>query len=149
MRWVKFSGIAWTKDDGGFFYSRYPEPPKGKAISHRVQNQKVYYHRLGTAQSEDKLIYERPDLPDWVLSADVSEDGRYLFIYLNNGTAPENQLFYADLGNPGKPDVAAKLEPLFTKNDAQYVVVGHKCRPALSENHAPGSQGAHRRGQNR
>lgn len=126
VRWVKFSGIAWTRDDKGFFYSRYPEPPKGKAISQHLQNQKVYYHRLGTPQSADTLIYARPDLPDWIVGADVSEDGHYLFLYLINGTAPENELYYADLGDPNAPDVKAAIKPLYTKNDAQYTVFGHE-----------------------
>ncbi|HKI46263.1 MAG TPA: prolyl oligopeptidase family serine peptidase [Balneolales bacterium] len=125
VRWVKFSNIAWTNDNKGFYYSRYPEPPKGEAISQQVINQKLYYHKLGTDQSSDKLIFARPDLPNWIIGGDVSEDGRYLFVYLINGTAPENELFFADLGNPLEPDVSAKLEPLYTKNDAQYTPVGH------------------------
>ena len=126
VRWVKFSGVSWTNDDKGFYYSRYPEPPKGKAISEAVRDQKLYYHRLGTPQSQDELIYARPDLPEWSISGSVTEDGRYLFVYLNNGTAPENELYAADLGDPMKPHVKAPLKPLFTKNDAQYVVFGHE-----------------------
>ena len=67
IRWVKFSGVSWTEDGKGFFYSRYPEPPAGKAISQRVIDQKLYYHRLGTEQSADALIYARPDLPEWII----------------------------------------------------------------------------------
>jgi prolyl oligopeptidase len=123
IRWVKFSGVSWTEDGKGFFYSRYPEPPPGKSISQQVINQRLYYHRLGTEQGADTLIYERPDLPAWVIGGSVSEDGRYLFIYLQNGTAPENELFYLDLGNPSKPSLAGAPKPLFTKNDAQYSVI--------------------------
>lgn len=126
VRWVKFSGIAWTEDGKGFFYSRYPAPPPGQVISQQVTNQKLFYHRLGTGQSADILIYERPDLPEWTIGADVSEDGRYLFVYLQNGTAPQNELFYADLRHPLKPSVTATIKPLYTKNDAEYVVAGHK-----------------------
>ncbi len=126
VQWVKFSGISWTNDNKGFYYSRYPEPPKGKAISHQVLNQKLYYHKIGTDQSKDKLIYSRPDLPKWIIGGSVSEDGRYLFVYLFNGTAPQDELFYADLGNPQNPDVTAKLKPIYTKNDAQYFVFGHE-----------------------
>ncbi len=126
IQWVKFSGPSWTLDDGGFFYSRYPAPPQGRAISQQVVDQKLYYHRLGTPQSSDALIYSRPDLPNWIIGGDVSEDGRYLFVSLVNGTAPENELFYADLGNPRKPNVVARLKPLYTKNDAQYNPVGHE-----------------------
>ena len=124
VRWVKFSGVAWTKDNRGFFYSRYPEPPQGKAISQQVTNQKLYYHRLGTAQDQDKLIYQREDLPGWIVEGAVSDDGRYLYVLLVNGTAHMNELFYADLGNPTKPNIGAKFQPLYTRNDALYEPVG-------------------------
>ncbi|MGH8427526.1 MAG: prolyl oligopeptidase family serine peptidase [Gammaproteobacteria bacterium] len=126
VRWVKFSGISWTNDDKGFYYSRYPQPPSGeKQINQKVVNQTLYYHALGTAQSADKLIYARPDLPEWIVGGGVSEDGRYLFVGLVNGTSPNNELYYADLGNPEKPDIAAKLKPLYTKNDAAYSPIGN------------------------
>jgi prolyl oligopeptidase len=125
IRWVKFSGVAWTEDGKGFFYSRYPEPPSGKAISQRVVDQKLYYHRLGTEQSADVLIYARPDLPAWTIYGSVTEDGRYLFVYLQNGTAPQNELFYLDLGDPLKPSISGTPKPLYTNNDAKYIVVGH------------------------
>ncbi|MGN6375956.1 MAG: prolyl oligopeptidase family serine peptidase [Sphingomonas sp.] len=124
VQWVKFSGISWTRDGQGFFYSRYPEPAAGNAINQQVVDQKLYYHKLGTPQSADRMIYSRPDLPSWIIGGSVSEDGRYLFVYLQNGTAPQNELYYADLGDPQHPDVAAKLTPLFTRNDATYSVIG-------------------------
>ena len=124
VQWVKFSNISWTNGDNGFFYSRYPTPPKGNAINQQVVDQQLYFHALGQPQSADRLIYRRPDLPHWIIEGQVSEDGRYLFVALINGTAPQNELYYADLGNPAQPDVAAKLEPLYTRNDAAYVVVG-------------------------
>jgi prolyl oligopeptidase len=124
VQWVKFSNISWTNGDNGFFYSRYPTPPKGNAINQQVVDQQLYFHALGQAQSADRLIYRRPDLPQWIVEGQVSEDGRYLFVALINGTAPQNELYYADLGNPAQPDVAAKLAPLYTRNDAAYIVVG-------------------------
>ena len=60
LKWVKFSGASWSKDNKGFYYSRYDEP-KGATMRDTNYFQKLYYHRLGTPQSEDKLIYERPD----------------------------------------------------------------------------------------
>lgn len=125
IHYVKFSGISWTNDGKGFFYSRYPAPPPGQAISDRVENQALYYHVLGTPESDDKLIYARPDLPEWIVGGSVSEDGRYLFIALVNGTSPNNELFYADLGNPEHPDIGAPVKPLFTKNDAAYNPIGN------------------------
>jgi prolyl oligopeptidase len=125
LEWAKFSQEAWTADGKGFFYSRFPTPPQGKVISQQVTNHKLFYHRLGTPQSADRLIYARPDLPQWIINGDVTEDGRYLFIYLNNGSASENELFYADLGDPQKPNLGARIEPISTKNDAIYAAVGH------------------------
>jgi prolyl oligopeptidase len=125
VKWVKFSGISWTNDNKGFFYSRYPEPPRGEAIQNRVENQALYYHKLGTPQSADRKIYARPDLPEWIIGGQVSEDGRYLFISLVNGTSTNNELFYADLGDPAHPDIGAKIQPLFTANDAEYAPLGN------------------------
>ncbi len=125
VHYVKFSGISWTRDDKGFFYSRYPAPPPGKAISDRVRDQAVYYHVVGTPQSADRLIYARPDLPEWIMEAGVSEDGRYLFIVLVNGTSANNELYYANLGDPRHPHVGAPIKPLFTKNDAAYQPIGN------------------------
>jgi len=126
VRWVKFSGISWTHDGKGFFYSRYPEPPGGeKAISHAIVDQKLYYHTLGTPQSQDKLIYARPDLPQASIGGEVSQDGHYLYIFLTNNSISKNELYYADLGQPDHPDLNAKILPLYTQNDASYVPIGH------------------------
>src|SRR5437016_3927135 len=65
VRWVKFSGASWTKDGKGFFYSRYDEPTEETRLTKANFFHKLYYHRLGTLQSEDKLIYHRPDHKDW------------------------------------------------------------------------------------
>ncbi|MGH8183043.1 MAG: prolyl oligopeptidase family serine peptidase [Rhodanobacteraceae bacterium] len=127
IRWVKFSGIAWTNDNKGFYYSRYPEPPGGeKAISQAVVNQKLWYHKLGTPQSSDKLVYARKDMPHAGIGGTVTDDGRYLFVFIQNNTISKNELYYADLGNPGEPDLAAKIKPLYTKNDAAYTPIGHR-----------------------
>src|ERR1051325_4836412 len=112
LKWIKFSGAAWTHDGAGFFYSRYPEPAAGTdpllAANH---NQKVYYHKLGTDQSTDRLVYERPDHPDWGFSVEVSDDGRYAVYSVWLGTDPRTRLYYQDLRaawhdlGPGAPDV--------------------------------------------
>src|SRR5204862_3570125 len=65
--WMRFSNIAWTKDSKGFFYSRYPEPPKNKVLEAALAGHAVYYHRVGTPQSQDTLVYERKDRPRWVI----------------------------------------------------------------------------------
>ncbi|MGH8280163.1 MAG: prolyl oligopeptidase family serine peptidase [Gammaproteobacteria bacterium] len=126
VHWVKFSGISWTNDNRGFYYSRYPEPPSNteSRINQKVVDQKLYYHKLGAPQADDKLIYSIPTHPEWIVSGFVSEDGRYLFVTAVNGTSPNNQLFYADLGNPEHPDIGAPLKPLYTKNNATYAPIG-------------------------
>jgi len=86
IRWVKFSGLAWTHDHKGFFYSRFPEPEKGAKFQALSLHQKLYYHRLGTPQSDDQLIYERPDEPKYTVSGWVTDDGKHLAIYVGDGT---------------------------------------------------------------
>src|SRR5688572_11804355 len=80
VKWVKFSNIAWTHDNKGFFYSRYDEPVSGNKMTVVNRNHKIYYHRLGRAQSRDELIFDRPDQPDWLLEGRVTDDGQYLII---------------------------------------------------------------------
>jgi prolyl oligopeptidase len=105
LRWVKFSGAAWTHDHQGFFYSRYDEPDATTKLEAVNYYQKLYYHRLGTPQSEDLLIYERPDQKEWGFSGDVSDDGQYLVISVWRGSDPDNLVFYKDLTSPDSPVV--------------------------------------------
>jgi prolyl oligopeptidase len=100
IRWVKFSNASWTPDAKGFFYGRYDEP-KGAEQFQRVNlNQKVYYHRVGTPQSDDVLVYRRPDHPDWGFRPHVSEDGHYLILTIWKGTNPQYRIAYKDLHEP-------------------------------------------------
>jgi prolyl oligopeptidase len=120
IKWSKFSGAAWLKDGSGFFYSRYDEPKAGTALTAVNKFQKVYFHKLGTTQDADTLVYERKDQPDWGLSADVTDDGRFLLIYQSEGTKPENRVFVRDLTSPSK-----EIAPFLDKFDAEYHVVGN------------------------
>ena len=120
ISWVKFSGASWDADSAGFYYSRY-DAPDGAALKQANYYQKLYYHRLGTDQSEDRLVYDRPDQKEWGFNGEVTEDGRYLIIYVWHGTASENAVFYLDLENP-ESDVV-ELLPDF---DAEYVLVGNE-----------------------
>ncbi|MGC1448935.1 MAG: prolyl oligopeptidase family serine peptidase [Candidatus Sulfotelmatobacter sp.] len=105
IKWVKFSGASWTKDNKGFFYSRYDEPKAGSALRDTNYFHKLYYHRLGTAQTEDKLIYERPDNKELGFYGAVTDDGHYLVISVSQGTSPKNRLYYKDLTKPDAPVV--------------------------------------------
>ena len=101
LRWVKFSGASWTHDGKGFFYSRFPEPKAGEKFQGLPLDMKLYYHRTGTPQSEDVLVYQRPDQPSWTLGGDVSDDGRYLIISVSDGTTSrKNRVVYKDLNEP-------------------------------------------------
>jgi len=124
VRWMRFSDISWTKDGKGFFYSRYPEPPKNKVLEAALANHAVYYHRAGTAQSQDVLVYARKDLPEWIINGVVSEDGRYLFVLMFQGADNKNRLYYADLGAPMAPRVTAPVRPLEESGDAEYLPFG-------------------------
>jgi prolyl oligopeptidase len=125
VRWMRFSNLAWTKDSKGFFYSRYPEPPKNKVLEAALSGHAVYYHRVGTPQSQDTLVYERKDLPQWVIDAEVTEDGRYLLITMAEGAEQRNRLYFADLVDPKAPKISAPVKPLFEADDAEYAPVGN------------------------
>jgi prolyl oligopeptidase len=113
--WVKFSNASWKKDGSGFFYSRYDKPDEKNKLRSQVYNHKLFFHRLGTPQSQDKLIYERPDQKEWLFNAEVTDDGRYLIISVQRGTDPKNRIFYKNLVDP-----KSKVVELLGKADAQY-----------------------------
>jgi prolyl oligopeptidase len=123
LKWVKFSGIAWTKDNKGFFYSRYAEPKSENAMLAKNEGQKLYYHRVGNPQAKDQLILERPDHPRWNIDATVSDDGEYVIIYVVDGTNPNNRIYFIDLGNPGKPKLDNPLVTLIDDAESQNRVI--------------------------
>ncbi len=126
VQWMRFSGISWTRDSKGFFYSRYPEPPKNKVLEAALSGQALYYHRIGTPQAQDTLVYARKDLPAWIINGEVTEDGRYLLIGMFEGAENKNSLYYADLLRPDAPTVDAPVKALMAVNDAEYQAFGNK-----------------------
>jgi prolyl oligopeptidase len=104
LKWVKFSGAAWTPDGKGFFYSRYDEP-KDNSLKGTNYFQKLYFHQLGTAQAEDVLVYERPDQKEWLFGGSVTDDGRFLIINISEGTDVKNRIYYKDLETKDSPVV--------------------------------------------
>ncbi|MGM3309448.1 prolyl oligopeptidase family serine peptidase [Anabaena sp. WFMT] len=132
LQWIKFSGASWTHDHQGFFYSRYDEPNKKTKLETEnpvlVSSQeeqfsntdvnyyhKLYYHKLGTPQSEDILIYHRPDEKEWGFGGEVTEDGKYLIISVWLGTDSRNLVFYKDLTNPN-----SEVVELINQFEADY-----------------------------
>jgi prolyl oligopeptidase len=120
LQWVKFSGVSWSRDGKGFFYSRYDEP-KADALKATNYFQKVYYHKLRTPQSEDVLVYERPDQKDWLFGGLVTDDGNYLIITIYQGTDVKSRVYYKDLKAKEAPVVK-----LLDDFDAAYSFVGNE-----------------------
>ena len=121
IKWVKFSGASWTKDGKGFFYSRYDEPNEKTKLEDLNYFQKLYYHRLGSPQSEDILVYERKDQKECGFSGEVSEDGRYLIVSVWQGTDPKNRVFYKDL-----EDKQSKVVELIDQLEAAYSFIDNE-----------------------
>ena len=122
IEWSKFSGASWTKDSKGFFYSRYDAGDEKTKLQTSNYFQKVYYHLVGTPQSDDPLVYERKDQKEWGLGAVVSDDGKYLGIHVSQGTSPKNRFFFRALGNgPTKGEVVELLK----EGEAMYQFIGN------------------------
>ncbi|CAA6663253.1 unnamed protein product [Spirodela intermedia] len=104
LSWVKFSSISWTHDGRGFFYSRYPAPKKGDELDAGTETNinlyhELYYHFLGTDQSEDILCWKDPESPKHMFAGQVTEDGKYVLLYITEGCDPVNKLYYCDLSS--------------------------------------------------
>ena len=97
IQWSKFSNAEWAKDNSGFYYSGYSEPQKGDEYKELNRNQKLFFHTLGQPQSNDQLIYERPEHPEWGWGTTITEDGHFLILSVSEGTDERNRLFYKDL----------------------------------------------------
>ncbi|MFO0042283.1 MAG: prolyl oligopeptidase family serine peptidase, partial [Pseudomonadota bacterium] len=100
IRWAKFTSIAWLRDGSGFYYSRYDAPQGENELKAVNKFQKLFFHRIGTSQDQDVLVYERADQPDWGFQAEVSDDGQYLVVSVSKGTDERNLLFVKDLRQP-------------------------------------------------
>jgi prolyl oligopeptidase len=118
IKWVKFSGASWSKDGRGFYYSRYDEPKQASMLKDANFFQKLYFHRLGTAQPEDVLVYERPDNKLMGFGGRVTDDGKYLIIRVSQGSDRKNRVYYKDLTVKDAPVVK-----LLDDFDAAYAFI--------------------------
>lgn len=118
LEWAKFTGIAWTHDDAGFFYNLYPKPTNlstenaGRETD-KSKNQMAMYHRIGTPQSEDILCFKDPEHPERMFGSTVSDDGNYLILSISESCDPKNLLYVCDL----KTQYASIIDapPIYTK----------------------------------
>jgi prolyl oligopeptidase len=125
IKWVKFSGPSWTKDNKGFFYARFPEPDQAvNQTFAKLAYQKLYYHRLGEAQDKDQKVYERLEDPDLAFDTDVSHEGRYLLMVVNKGTEQRDLVYFKDLGDPAAPKIDSPFQPIVDKFEADFKVAG-------------------------
>jgi prolyl oligopeptidase len=138
---IKFSEASWTADSAGFYYSRYPDAPselgdKGsnRAVFDGLANQKLYYHRVGTQQGEDTLVFEEPAQPKWFVGGEVTHDSRYLIITMREGSSDKSRVYVRDLSK--RPNETLKLVDTF---DDAYDFVGSKGSTAffMTDRNAP------------
>ena len=113
-------GASWLKDNSGFFYSRFPETQQGAELRAQTFNQKLYFHKIGTPQSEDVLIYERPDDKEFFMGGSVTQDGNWLIISVGKGTSPKNMVYFKNLKMEKSP-----ILPLVDSLTANYSFIGN------------------------
>jgi prolyl oligopeptidase len=129
LQGVKDPPLSWTRDERGFFYVRSDVNRPAPASNPLAPDgrQRVFYHRVGRPQADDDLVYEDARHPDWLLRADVSEDGQYLVIAARVGAGADaaTRLYFIDLDNPKRPNLRAPLVKLFDDGDAMYEFVAN------------------------
>ena len=119
LDWLKFTGFSW-KGDEGFYYSRYPEPKKEDKLKGVNATQQVYYHKVGTPQSEDQLVYEDPEHPQRFGGAMLTDDGRFLVISTSEGTSG-GEIWYKDMHDA-------------TQKDFRLLIPGFDTEPSVIDN---------------
>ncbi len=128
VKWVKFSGLAWTHDSRGFLYSRFPaenaEQGNAKTFG-ALKDQRLYFHVLGTDQAEDVMINEIPETNSMFVNGDVTEDGRYLVVSFARGDNNNNLVHVVDLQNPDQPVISGASLKLVDTWDAEFNVLGN------------------------
>jgi prolyl oligopeptidase len=132
LQWCKFTRLAWTHDNAGFFYSGYALPGGEPAPADQPVH-RLYWHTVGTPQADDRLVYERPDRPELHFNPLISEDGQYIVLYVWHGAIPQNRIYYRAVHHDGT------FIRLLDDADAYYAFVGnvgHVCY-FLTNLHAP------------
>jgi len=113
-------GVSWLKDNSGFFYSRFPDAVAGAELKGAAKFQKIYFHKLGTPQSEDFVVYERPEDGELFMGGGVSEDGNWLIISVSKGTERMNMVYFKNLTMSKAP-----IMPLVTDRKNSYSFIGN------------------------
>ena len=120
LEWLKFTELSWAGDGSGFYYSRYPATAEEDKFQSLNKNMAVSFHRVGTSQDGDELVYARPDEPDWRPNAEVTDDGRHLVITIGVGTDDRYSIVYQDLTDPESEPVM-----IIEGFDNDYTLIGN------------------------
>ncbi len=120
LEWSKFSSAEWDARNEGFYYGRYPAPVQGSALRAANDRFQLWYHKRGTPQSADRLIYERPDQKRWFFGPAVTRDGAYLVLEIREGTSSDNRVYIQDLANSGP------VRPLIDEAFAEFAFLGNQ-----------------------
>ena len=118
LKWVKFSGASWQGN--GFYYNRYDAPEPGKELTSKNESPKVYFHVVGTDQSEDKLIYEDKEHPELSAGIFTSEDQRFLYMSVGKKGENGNELYFKDLSKGDKD-----FRPIVKGYETDYSVINN------------------------
>jgi prolyl oligopeptidase len=121
IHWSKAGGGSWRKDASGFYYTSYDAPKSGDVLKAANEYEKLFFHKLGTPQSQDTLVYTRTDDPEWFVGGSVTDDGRYLVIQANHGDEVQNTLLVQDLA----AGAAAPIQPVIPQPTAVYNFIGN------------------------
>lgn len=121
LLWTRWANIVWNGDSSGFYYTRYAKPAEGQQFQSSVTDPMIVFHKLGTSQEEDQLVYQRPDHPTWSFWLERSDDDKHLILSIAESTDPQNQVWWraADAG------IDAEWKPLIDDFDNEFGFVGN------------------------
>ena len=120
LEWLKFTGLSWAGDSSGFYYSRYPATAEEEKFQSLNKNMTIYFHRVGTSQDDDEMVFAIPENPDWGPRAQVTDDGNHMIITISVGTDSRFSIAYRDLTDP-----ESEPEMIIEGFDYDYSLVGN------------------------
>lgn len=121
LEWTRWANIVWNADSTGFYYTRYAKPEEGQQFQSSVTDPMIMFHKLGTKQEGDQLVYQRPDHPTWSFWLQRSDDDQHLVLSISESTDPQNQVWY----RPTSATVDADWKPLIDDFDNEFAFVGN------------------------
>lgn len=121
LLWTRWANIVWNGDSTGFYYTRYAKPEEGQQFQSSVTDPMIVFHKLGTPQEEDQLVYQRPDHPTWSFWLARSDDDKHLVLSISESTDPQNQVWYRPVGAA----FDAEWTPLIEDFDNQFWFLGN------------------------